>query len=95
MVNDVGELLIVRFSPRGAEVVDRTPLIEPDTESGFASPIDLVGFHFASIVASSREVRLSNATEAAARIRSRKLAAAKKCHLSLVSIEIRPASHLR
>lgn len=35
MVNDVGELLIVRFSPQGPEVIDRTQLIKPDTESGF------------------------------------------------------------
>ncbi|MFT4556986.1 MAG: outer membrane protein assembly factor BamB [Planctomycetaceae bacterium] len=35
MVNDEGELLIVRFTPAGVEVVDRTLLIKPDTESGF------------------------------------------------------------
>ena len=35
MVNDEGELLIVRLSPKGIEVVDRTSLIKPDTESGF------------------------------------------------------------
>jgi outer membrane protein assembly factor BamB len=35
MVNDAGELLIVRFSPQGPEVTDRTQLIDPDTESGF------------------------------------------------------------
>ena len=35
MVNDVGELLIVRFTPEGPDVISRTQLIEPDTESGF------------------------------------------------------------
>jgi outer membrane protein assembly factor BamB len=35
MVNDEGELLIVRFTPQGVDVIDRTLLIEPDTESGF------------------------------------------------------------
>lgn len=35
MNNDVGELLILRFSPEGPTVIDRTPLIEPDTDSGF------------------------------------------------------------
>lgn len=35
MVNDEGELLIVRFAPEGVEVIDRTLLIKPDTESGF------------------------------------------------------------
>ncbi|MBM98475.1 MAG: pyrrolo-quinoline quinone [Planctomycetaceae bacterium] len=35
MMNDVGELLIVRFTPEGAEEIDRTALIDPDTESGF------------------------------------------------------------
>lgn len=37
MVNDVGELLIIRFSPQGPELIDRTQLIEPDTESGFGA----------------------------------------------------------
>lgn len=32
---DNGELLILRFSPDGATVIDRTPLIEPNTDSGF------------------------------------------------------------
>jgi hypothetical protein len=35
MVTDEGELLIVRFSTQGVEVIDRTLLIKPDTESGF------------------------------------------------------------
>jgi hypothetical protein len=35
MVNDVGELLIVRLSPKGIEEIDRTSLIAPDTESGY------------------------------------------------------------
>lgn len=35
MTNDVGELLIVQFSPDGPEVIDRTQLIKPDTESGY------------------------------------------------------------
>lgn len=35
MTNDVGELLIIRFSPDGPQVIDRTQLIEPDTESGY------------------------------------------------------------
>lgn len=35
MMNDVGELLIVKFTPDGAEEIDRTSLIDPDTESGF------------------------------------------------------------
>ena len=35
MVNDIGELLILKLSPNGPEVVDRTQLIRPDTESGF------------------------------------------------------------
>lgn len=35
MTNDVGELLMVRFSPDGPDVIDRTQLIEPDTESGY------------------------------------------------------------
>lgn len=33
--NDLGELLIMRFTPDGPEVVDRTPLIKPDTECGY------------------------------------------------------------
>lgn len=33
--NDLGELLIVRFTPEGPEVIDRTQLIEPDTECGY------------------------------------------------------------
>ncbi|MAV36174.1 MAG: pyrrolo-quinoline quinone [Planctomycetaceae bacterium] len=35
MINDVGELLIMRFSPTGPEEIDRTKLIDPDTESGY------------------------------------------------------------
>jgi len=35
MVSDVGELLIVRLTPQGIKVIDRTSLIEPDTESGY------------------------------------------------------------
>jgi hypothetical protein len=35
MLNDVGELLIVRFTPAGPVQVDRTQLITPDTESGY------------------------------------------------------------
>ena len=35
MTNDLGELLIVRFSPAGPQVIDRTQLIDPDTESGY------------------------------------------------------------
>ena len=35
MFNDEGELLMLRFSPEGAEVIDRTQLIAPDTESGY------------------------------------------------------------
>ena len=38
MTNDVGELLMLRFSPQGPQVIDRTQLIEPDTESGFGAP---------------------------------------------------------
>ena len=37
MANDDGELLIIRFSPDGPEVIDRTKLIEPDTESGYGA----------------------------------------------------------
>ena len=37
MVNDVGELLIVRFSPDGPQVIDRAQLIQPDTESGYGA----------------------------------------------------------
>ena len=35
MVNDVGELMIVKFTPEGPDVISRTQLIEPDTNSGF------------------------------------------------------------
>ncbi len=35
MNSDAGELLILQFSPEGATVIDRTPLIEPNTDSGF------------------------------------------------------------
>jgi hypothetical protein len=35
MVNDVGELLIIRLAPEGPQIIDRTQLIEPDTESGY------------------------------------------------------------
>ncbi|MCP4189967.1 MAG: PQQ-binding-like beta-propeller repeat protein [Planctomycetaceae bacterium] len=35
MMNDEGELLIVKFSPEGPEEIDRTKLITPDTESGY------------------------------------------------------------
>ena len=35
MLNDVGELLIVRFTPAGPVQLDRTQLIKPDTESGY------------------------------------------------------------
>ena len=35
MVSDAGELLIVKLSPTGATVIDRTQLIKPDTESGY------------------------------------------------------------
>ena len=35
MVNDEGELIILRLNPHGPEVVDRTQLIQPDTASGF------------------------------------------------------------
>ncbi|MEM8736225.1 MAG: pyrrolo-quinoline quinone, partial [Planctomycetota bacterium] len=35
LFNDDGELLIAKFSPQGAELIDRTQLIEPDTESGW------------------------------------------------------------
>jgi outer membrane protein assembly factor BamB len=33
--NDLGELLIMQFTPSGANVIDRTKLIEPDTNCGF------------------------------------------------------------
>ena len=33
--NDLGELLIMRFSPEGPEVIDRTHLIDPDTRCGY------------------------------------------------------------
>jgi len=33
--NDLGELLIMRFTPQGPEVIDRTQLIKPDTECGY------------------------------------------------------------
>ncbi len=33
--NDLGELLILQFSPDGARVIDRTELIEPDTHCGY------------------------------------------------------------
>ncbi len=33
--NDLGELLIMQFTPSGAKVIDRTKLIEPDTSCGF------------------------------------------------------------
>ena len=33
--NDLGELLIVQFTPSGAKVLDRTRLIEPDTHCGY------------------------------------------------------------
>ena len=33
--NDVGELLIMKFTPQGPEVIDRTRLIEPTTECGY------------------------------------------------------------
>jgi hypothetical protein len=35
MVNDVGELLLLRLTPDGPQEIDRTKLIEPDTESGY------------------------------------------------------------
>ena len=35
MANDVGELLIVQLTPKGPVEIDRTKLIEPDTESGY------------------------------------------------------------
>ncbi|MFN3190933.1 MAG: PQQ-binding-like beta-propeller repeat protein [Aureliella sp.] len=35
LFNDVGELLLTRFTPDGPELIDRTQLIEPDTESGW------------------------------------------------------------
>ncbi|MBP62001.1 MAG: pyrrolo-quinoline quinone [Planctomycetaceae bacterium] len=33
--NDLGELLIMRFTPSGAKIFDRTKLIEPDTHCGY------------------------------------------------------------
>jgi hypothetical protein len=33
--NGLGELLIMRFTPSGADVLDRTKLIEPDTHCGY------------------------------------------------------------
>lgn len=33
--NDLGELLIVQFSPQGAKIIDRTQLIKPDTHCGY------------------------------------------------------------
>ena len=33
--NDVGELLIMQFTPTGAKVLDRTKLIDPDTHCGY------------------------------------------------------------
>lgn len=33
--NDLGELLIMKFHPDGPKVIDRTRLIEPDTECGY------------------------------------------------------------
>lgn len=33
--NDLGELMIMQFTPSGAKVIDRTKLIEPDTNCGF------------------------------------------------------------
>ncbi|MEQ9408246.1 MAG: hypothetical protein RIK87_10995 [Fuerstiella sp.] len=33
--NDLGELLIVKFTPEGPQVIDRTGLIDPDTQSGY------------------------------------------------------------
>ena len=33
--NDLGELLIVKFSPTGPELIDRAKLIEPDTHCGY------------------------------------------------------------
>jgi len=35
--NDLGELLIMQFSPDGPKIIDRTKLIEPDTHCGFGS----------------------------------------------------------
>lgn len=37
MNNDIGELLIVKFTPEGPIEIDRTKLIEPDTNSGFGA----------------------------------------------------------
>ncbi len=33
--NDLGELMIIRFSPDGPELIDRAKLIEPDTQCGY------------------------------------------------------------
>lgn len=33
--NDLGELLIMKFTPAGPQLIDRTKLIEPDTECGY------------------------------------------------------------
>lgn len=33
--NDLGELLIMQFTPSGAKILDRTKLIEPDTHCGY------------------------------------------------------------
>lgn len=33
--NDIGELLIMKFTPEGPKVIDRTKLIEPDTHCGY------------------------------------------------------------
>ncbi|MEO2019114.1 MAG: PQQ-binding-like beta-propeller repeat protein [Fuerstiella sp.] len=33
--NDLGELMIMRFSPNGPQLIDRTKLIEPDTPCGY------------------------------------------------------------
>ena len=35
--NDLGELLIMKFSPKGPQVIDRAQLIEPTTHCGFGS----------------------------------------------------------
>lgn len=35
--NDVGELLIAKFTPEGPEIQSRTQLIDPDTESGWGA----------------------------------------------------------
>ncbi|MCA9178696.1 MAG: PQQ-like beta-propeller repeat protein [Planctomycetales bacterium] len=33
--NDLGELLIMQFGPQGPKLIDRTPLIKPDTHCGY------------------------------------------------------------